>query len=932
MDMPAAAKAHGHHGAKQTEKEKQAEHEQTHPSAGLNKPDPYLAGMRCKPLANAFVAITPHLGSKGEATYWKTNEKGRLIRFNRQSPDGDPVDDTGHSTLGHLMGGTTYDVFWTYDRKLFIQGAEFIGTRSQLTTLGFFELTLAPLTFDRQAFVDLLPPSPAGSAHHHSDQYKLAFLMHNLGRKGIGYFSMFDLTRANRKPQNEEVNFWMPGRSEDFEGDFTLDAWAFARRPAIAAIFFTEYLTQFVGRVQTASAWEYDQMESVRTIVAAAKNGERVPEMDEQILGRPATKDAPKIKGNYFGEEYWRWAFECGTASNGDLGRRAYVSPETFEATLYSVFGWQGQWREEATKIKETFGVVHPSFDLARPASLDPNAPMFKPLYTKDSVMAYFDFYQFGVQQEDPGCKRYHNGWMNHVEPARKRIEETIDRLVEIAYNTMHVYADCYKAWSDIGWHVTGNDARDMMQRRYLDACGDVGFDWWCGAPAVTTEHEKEHEPEEPESEKEREPERPESKKEFEGLKAVMNLGFITAAKQADLLEQFFAWRSRTMMKRIGKSMRQVRDTLRKFKSIDRAFIQSKLEKIRPDDIRLETKWKVPIQSKDVERQGTVSVFKGQEKVGEFEIRRMESSHKRAEIVEPGKAPGHHGSGAAPHGGDAEEVVDWGHKPRGFKLERDPKAVMEVPQWVSGLAYFALIGAELYAILHERSEDRHWGEFAIKVAPNMGLMVYSFSEAMELTFARAAAQSATFPGAPAPWITRAFTHQSIERFGGFGRLVLKGAIALEMINVTREGALIFLENEPGYAGELGHGRRALALKAKGCVLLGGAGLSFAAAVALGIAAGGPVLAAVGIVTAAIDLAAWIWGERESSMDEIEERLIKAIEREFGSDYVSTASTRYPVCRVVARLEHFISGIKALDEAVLKVDGLTYDPHHHAAAK
>jgi hypothetical protein len=1005
-------------------------------------PDEYLHGLQCLPVAEAYVALTPAGGDAGKTIYGRTSKGGTFLRVDKSALGTVPPNDPAHWFF--IEEGKRYDVFWAYDKAHFEHGLRFIGQSSPFGEHAFTRLVTRRTTVAEKELGKFFGH---WSDVQRTDVYKLAMLLHNVGRAGTGYFTLEELSRANWNVSAAGIG-WKRGTAFIFpHGDLDepgkpQTGWAFARRPAVAAVYLAEFVVRYVLRASQGGAWEYAQMEEVLAIVEAAKRGERVPELDAQLLGRDATKDKPALPGNLWGEDYYRWAHDCGLAKSSS---GAYVSPKTFEASLYGVFGygkWPAdyfEWHDAAVAIRKDFHAVHPSLDRGFSEG-------YKPLYTADPVIAYFDFYQFGAQQDDPQQERYHHGWMAHYPVARQTIKQAVEDASSQAREELRAEGNCVKLWLDAALHAKGDQALHNVSMRFLEVCEDVAYDWWEGWPLPAKKekakpgahgkpasgaHEREQGGEkegggegahEKEGEKEIEVEVPDQLKDLIG---VMKSAFTPGAKQNELLESFFARRSRTYAQRVTKALDRFHEQYEKIRYIDHYLVKNGLEDIREGDVTLQP----VIWYKRFKRHGRVAIAdegwiiikrKGEEigrhrivvcaksggKKGrtlraeapepeenaavahlERDAERLEEEARHAERaaaqatqrfreapgydVELGRDQLEKTSAAqrarakatrakarharAVEAEEVEEVVEagkWGKVPKGFERLSGGASVMKVPHWFSGFAYVALIGINVHELLeYLQAEDAKAREklgiqpavLVLELTANVGLAMASFGEAVELTFAKLAEESievaahelhsaehalAEATSAEAKALLQDLTTQlrnkekwavrklsAVEGFGKMGRLFGKVAIVAETILVAREGMLTLIESDD--QAMIGHGRRATALAISGWVKIGGATVAAGAVVVSGVAGlatGGLALAAVGVITAFIDIYMWIWGERKTSMDEVETNLVKAVASEFGLRFAPKEAREgddFEVCRTGDRVSGLVSHVKGL---------------------
>jgi hypothetical protein len=920
---------------KDVEKEPAAEAKKEPTEDSIYTRDEYLKGLKVTPLAEAFVVILPKGGSPKSAIYAKTTQRGEPMRIDKNALDAPPPEDKAHWVF--LDDGVTYECFWSWDKALFATAIKDAGVQASTTlrAYGFFEFTTRQVRIDAGVLDGFFPtwggPGSPDSLTH--NRVKLAGLLHNVGPRSDGYFRHRTIADMNASGAGD----WLRVSSALFHGPLAIDCWVFARRPAICTIYLAEFVTHYVARVRTNSAWHFDQLHSVLAVVDAGKRGERLEELDAPLFGAPQTNKHPAFPGippdNALA--YWQYAHDCGRAkANGK-----YVDGGTFENTLYNFLTYgrppNSLWFEAAKKIKDSYGIAHPSRGI-------PDNDDFKavPPEPKKSVVAYFDFYQYAAQQDDSGTSHYHNGWMTKVPAAQGRIQQIVEELSGDLRVFFRAHGDCLRTWADIGWHVKIDGDKRGMNMRFLEAAEDVGYDWWEGYPVPAAKGgQKKPKPvagssedgPDPEGEEADEPEGVEPPDEVKVLMPVILAGWVTGAKQAELFEHFFAWRGRTMAARISDGLEYFKSLNRRIKCIETHLVKGKgLQPIRRGDITLEphlnlrnVKGNVPKKSRweVVDPKGTIVVKKGGEVVGEFDIRVTDFKGKRShpgdqqiDVVDEaahGHGHGHaHGGAAGEEGGLETLEVNWGKFPKGFKKLSGGKDVMKVPFWFSAMGYAFLIGYELTELWHQFKEHEVDGALVTELGVNLGLEVWTVGEAMELTFLKVAEHKG--------WHK---TVSFIEGWGKFGKLAMGGAVAVEAILVAREGALILIDERP-LADDMGKNTRATLLTVKGCVLIGGAAGAVAAMVFVSVATGGLVLAAVAIGSAVIDVAAWIWGERETAMDETDEKLVKALAREFGKDYApKTATMQYVVCRTYDHLAELSRDLERMAASLGDMDRL-----------
>jgi hypothetical protein len=858
------------------------------------------------PLGGAFVAIV--LKGTTTAIYAKTTARGELLSIEKSALDADPPNDNRHWVF--LDSGQTYECFWSYDKALFATAIKDIDARvfSAAREYAFFEFTTNQARIDRDVLDDFFPSwdgpgSPDAQTHN---RMKLAALLHHVGPKGSGYFSHTGIAGMNVTGEGgAQVSAPL------FHGPMAIGCWIFARRPAICTTYLAEFVTHYVAREKANSLWHFDQLQSVMAVVKAGKNAERLEALDAPLFGAPKTDEHPAFEGLHDNAIlYWKYAHDCGVAHVGGQ----YVDGGTFESTLYDFTTYgrppDSSWYQAAQKIKAGFGVPHPS----RGDMSDNDDFRQVPPAVVKSIVGYFDFYQYSVQQNDPSSPHYHHGWMAHVPDAQGRIQQIVERVSGDLRVYFRSHGDCLSTWADIGWHVEGKDPKRQMNLRFLEAAEDVGYDWWeafpTASPGSAAEAEAGDEDEGPETE----PDGVEPPDEVAALMKVIQAGWVEGTKQADLFEHFFAWRSRTMAARITAGVNRFKGLNRRIKCIETWLVQGRgLKTIQEGDITLETRLQLQRVKGNVPKaeryvapnpKGTITVKQGDEVVGEldielrdFEGKKVHLGNKQIDVIEPQPKPG-----AAPQVEEAFETleVDWGHYPKGFRRLSGGKSSMKVPFWASGIAYLFIIGSEVHELYGQFKKHNVKGALVAELGVNLGLEVWTLGEAMELSFLKVAEHKG--------WKK---TVNFIEGWGKFGKLAMGGAVVVEAILLEREGALILLEEVPLVA-DTGKRTRATLLTVKGCVLLGGAAGSVAAMALVSVATGGLVLAAVAMGAAVIDVAIWIWGERATAMEEADERLVKALASEFGTDYAPrSGSQRYVVCRTYDHLAELSADLDRL---------------------
>jgi hypothetical protein len=920
--------------------------------------DEYLAGLKVTPLAGAFVAIVRPGGDPTTAIYAKTTDRGVPLRIEKGALDATPPDDNAHWIF--LEDGLTYECFWAYEKAHFETAIRDID--SQMSTVhrdyGSFQFTMKQARFDQHVLEDFFP-SWSGGGHmekRNANRLKLAALLHNVGQKGEGYFRHHVIADMNQSGDGA-----MAVSAALFHGPLAIDWWVFARRPAICITFLAEFVTNYVGRVRLNGLWHFDQLHSVLAVVQAGKEGTRLEEFDAALFGSPKTEHHAAYPGlpKKNAEAYWQYAYACGRATKGGK----YVDGSTFAHTLYDFMTYgrppDSYWYKAAQEIQNDFGIAHPSRGDAR------DNDDFKPVPPDDRrryVVGYFDFYQYAVKNEDPGTVNWHNGWMKAAPLAQQKVQEAVERVSGDLRVYFRSHADCMRTWADIGWHVKGDDARRSMNMRFLEAAEDVGYDWWEGfpvPPAKPGKHKK-HEPphaekkeEEPEEDaeegdegEEEEPEGVEPPDPVKQLGPVIMAGWVTGAKQAELFEHFFAWRSRTVATRISADMNtavaKFRAVNRRIKCIETHLVKGNgLKSIKAGDITVKAegiglkkvKGNVPTKARyEVTKpKGRLVVRKGNEVIGEFDIelrdfegKKIHLGNKQIDVLEGAEhAHGAHGG----HGGAAEEgletlEVNWGKYPKGFRPYAGPnKDVMKAPFWFSGFAYAIIIAGQIHELWQQIKKHEVEGKLVAELGVNLGLEIWTLGEAMELTFLKVAEHKG--------WHK---TVNFIEGWGKFGKLAMGGAVAVEAILIGREGAIILLEEVP-VTGAMGKSRRATLLTVKGCVLITGSAGAIAAMAFATVATGGLVLAAAAIGAALIDVAMWIWGERETAMDETHERLVKALGSEMGKDYADTRGARkYAVCRTYDEIAEVAQDLENLAKSLGDMDRLADERRRMQKAK
>jgi hypothetical protein len=883
--------------------------------------DEYLSGLRTKVLQEAYVLLVPQPFSVRGALYCRTNRTGDLLHITKADVDGGAIPEAKDANYQYLEAGQTYDGFWTCDKELFKKAIAliFANACSTFRDLGMFELQVRMAPVSSVDVGKLFPDSFAGRG---GDKRKLAILLHNLTRRGTGYLSGATIRLANpvagTPPESEYL------RSPLADGP---KFWVYARRPALSAMFFAEFIAHHATRVRADAAWIYDRFEAVEDARRAAELATRRADIDERLKADPC------------GVEYWKYAYDA--ATKGTSSER--VEPKLFLSSL-SVLVNDQSWKAAAVAVFNAVGAIHPAF-LKDGLPVDDFADHWQlKMLTdggRDAIHEYFDFYRYGIEQGDPlATRRWHNGYFAHIETAKEKIKAGMDEGTERSRDQLRRHADWPRMACDIGAHVPNVEDRGAYFGRYYDASEDVGYDWWSGLPEAEKMHDQlasdgtwAKDADKPKV-AEIEAEIPSALLE---LKPLVDAAFIPAAKQSEFLERFFAWRSRTLTARIASDVERFSSMTRRLGNMSKWFDDTTFETIKIDDVRLDPRVNFQTQTGRivVEIKGAIvaeiPIFvkrtKGQAYRAEVKIGRPSATGKSVDTSRPaGHAEDLHGAEAA------EESVDWRGRPKNFRrLTGSEEKAMRVPRYLAPFAYSALIAYDI-CTLNEQLKERGAIEVFGRLGVNVALDMQSTVEALHFVLHHAARSEAfqTFAGK--------MLRQHIDAIGGFGRTMGRAAVIVEILLCMREGYILLWnkrESEAVMADEMGQGEVGSILRVKGWVLFGGAGAA-GALIFVSILAGGVVVAAAGVVAAGLEVYAWSTSGDGSSMDGLDHKVVKAIASEFGASYAPTMGADRPItpdecCWTHKRLSSFLSAVRRVEQGLDSVETASWEAWQRRAS-
>lgn len=832
------------------------------PKPPFDAKDPYLEKMRVDVVEEAWVMLFPAPASNKTMILCRTTKQGQLVRIERGEIDAGVPDGDKKRRL-FVNEGATYLCLWSYHKALFKRAlADVDKNLSKARRRNpFFEFEARPWKREKVFDAEFNLRSQAGQ-HDHD---KLSFLLHNLGAGGHGYMSYAQLVEANVDPTGPyKVS------SELFKGMLSTQCWIFARRPSLCTTYLAEFAARYAVRQRELSVWHYTQFHTALSFIDAAEKKRRVEKLDKQLYAnmRFGSISAPQTAESLeYAEQYWNFAWWCAT-KKGVAGDR--MDRDLFKKAV-TILANNDAWKKAAFEIAEKYRIAHPAYLTKDGTEVDDHLH-YKWLAFVEPVLSYFDLYRFGADQAE-------KPWVKHLAEAEAGIGLALQSVGDKLRQSFEAHGGYCALLQDLAIHVKDDDARASMHKRYLDGTVDSGYNFWRDLPGKKPEGaEKDDES------GELEVGRPDP---LLDIKPYVDVAFVSAAKQGEILGAFFDARGRALANRINEAGSGFDELFSKMINLDEKILKSKLTTIKTEDIQLEADFAAK----------KIVIHKEGKPIGEFEFVVEETGAKTKVRVasRKGNMRTETRKLLRAKSKDFEPLKEFEHAEEGK---------MKLPSWFAAFGYAVLIAYDLYT-LKEQLKEKEGIEVYGRLGVNCGLGIKSLSEAFELTFHGQ--------------IKNKFIKGAGEAFGKFGKVAEKGAVVVEMVLTAREGAiLLFVHEDSEVSGALEEGnlKVAYAQEAKGIVLLGGAlGAGTVAIIAGSIATGGVVLAGVAITVAIIDLYSWLESDG-SSMKKASTKLNKALGQELGSDYSPfRADERYDKCRTHERLERLAGDLERVEKLV-----------------
>lgn len=835
-------------------------------SQHLPKPDAYLAGVGVEPLKNAHLLLVDSPDPTSPRAHVReayTDDAGTPFWAETKKP-------------ALLEAAKTYWCFWTYDKKRLPTLSDLHRAMQGGRSLaqGFFSFRVEASSLDPASASTLFPigellkQAPGGDAQtvkvrQEQQRYALAALVHNT-KDGQGYVEGNDVAMADVKQRGGGFS---PGRG-----------WVFARRPAVAAVYLTEFLKYFSIWMKADAAWALNTMAMMEGIVdtsrASAANGDRLPELDfsamralgelrsessETYTETESTLLARRWQLRVLYPELVRYARRCamaGTTEAPPAGpqdpSRVHVSPipkhctaEEFELAL----GKAGHsWAERVAaqeRISATYGVHFP-----RDA-----ASTLMPAGYEQAIKDHFAFYQYHRLVDAPTSVRYRSGWLAQHRHARGKVEEAAAELAQAALERLVKEATFAKMVADVAWHEKPSAGGGQQERhgdresyiflRYFSLAGDVGYAWWMDLPeegsalgeaAIADLSER-------------------AKEAFETLDSANTLitramllkekEFVAALTKSTAVFKESCERMGVLERVLQGGGMQVRDKYYLRPAITKQGASLEFTRGLSDEVLATVKLNI---QRDLNPRATRDTYK-------FRDRRID--------------------------------VDEFAKAHGVE-------VTKVPRTCASLIQLALLGMAI----KEFADSNRSAEAVFQLAGSVGCTIGALAEAVEV--AR---------------IHR--LHAFVDVGAGVGEKTLAILTPIQIFQTFREGVLCAFD-EGSVAASSGDVRRAYFLRAKGFVLIAGAGAATAITVSEILAAGlsaaafGPagwILAAAALTGLLMDGLCSLFGESRTFLTEKEDNLSRAIEFEFGSRFCSEGRLEYEVCRTLQHLRRVTEAVR-----------------------
>jgi hypothetical protein len=536
-------------------------------------PDPYLAKLKAEPVKYAWVLLLEAPAQQdGRIRICRTDSAGRIFkdrdRTNKKDIDS-PYKKEGFK-LWPARPGATYLCFWTYEEAKLNWVVDQVekDLKSALKNCPFFEFSV--IQWHREQIFDAAfkahelhwwsgAESRKENADLEADYTKLSFLMHNLGAKGHGVLTPHEMSFAN--PQ-----FLTDDQDRD------VGCFVFARRPAMCATFLGEFVTRYVQRLRTKSAWQYEQFGLAQWFYKLARDKAPIPGFHERlfapILDDELHQSVPQSAAQQdWTRTYWEYARDC---AEKDVPREDFKLAISRGGHDFLQRDARGVLFAAARNIQQVYGPTHPRMAgdhlVAMPSWINPNV-----------VLEYFDAYRFGFKQGR--LASYMDTVNAEIEAA---CEELIRHLDEI-FKTSGGYGDFIL---DVGAHVKDDDDIVREHKRYLDTAHRVGFDMWKFVP----EH-------------------------YETIAPFFDAAFVSPVKGEEILKGFFEAKLGTVTRTWEKTgTDQLRHLFRKTIALHREMRKSKK---CPTDTAVIEKKNIRLEANLTTRKVTVN---GVALPGRFEI------------------------------------------------------------------------------------------------------------------------------------------------------------------------------------------------------------------------------------------------------------------------------------------------------------------------
>jgi hypothetical protein len=830
--------------------------------ANGDKKDPYLDAMKVEVVDGAWVMLFPAPFSAKTVICARTTSRGQVVRIERGEIGG-AVPEGDNSRLVFVNPGTQYLCYWSYHQGLFRKALADVDKNLNAARRRhpFFEFVARPWRREHVFDAEFDDRFPAGK-HDHD---KLSFLLHNLGRNGHGYVDREHLAEANRDPTSPRLSVSV----ELFKGKLSTLCWIFARRPAINVTYLAEFAMRYALHQRTLSAPQYARFGAAMDVIAAAKTGRRLEELDKELRALINDKYAQSADSLAYVEQYWNFAWQCATRK-GKSGER--MERKLFERAI--AIRLTSDWQAAAREIYEAFEIIHPAYTTKDGTAISKTI-QWKWIAHPEPLLSYFDIYKFGAENAE-------RSWVKHVEEANQAIGTALGAVGEKLREEFVEGGGYLDLLQDLAAHVKEDSRREDMQRRYFDAAEDSGYNFWDTLP----EKKGEGAPKDDET-GELEVERPDR---LLDLKPYIDVAFISPSKQNELLAVFFALRGRVLGNRIANSQKEIEKLFSKVINLNEKVLQAGLDEISSKDVRLEVDFKT---KKLIVQQSGVPI-------GDMEFV-VEDVGKKTRQVRVKTRSGRFRT--EKHKVPVQRVKTEKFEP--FKeFEAAEEGKMKLPHWFSAFGYGMLVAYDLLT-LSKQLQSKEKIDVYGRITSNCAAGIASLAEALEFVYH---AQN-----------TRPFIKNAIETFGKVGKVAGKVSFVVEAFLSAKEGTtLLFNHEESEVSSALEEGNTSVAnlQEAKGILLLGGA--SSATVLVLffgGVVSGGIVLAAVGIVVAAIDLVSWLASDG-SSMRETSAKLNKALGKEFGADYAPyRTEERFEKCRTHERIEKLVQDLERIEKLV-----------------